>query len=539
MWQLRAAMPRHRVRSLRAWLFAIAIASIVFGLLAGTITKRIVPAEQRGRWASTAGNFAEAESIYWAELQRGNVNVPLVIAFLEAHDRARALQAVVDTVPDKIRRQAKMKPQPALPEPAVESFFARSDLPREAILVARLHRGGATPEVIAELGIEAAKNPPMPWANHVLGREAHHSGLLTEAADRFEREALAYDRRSDLEESLMLRLAAGDRAGVLARLDDPKIAARAPAGLSFQLAMEDRRYGRALRYLLPFAYPRPALGPVLLALVSAGAWFVFCARLGQLAMRPRFRVPLHLAAFALGALSIAPTMFLIVWQELVLHLHPDGTVVRDGAFFILGVGFREELSKLICFLPLVPILRKHGKPLDVVTSGALVGLGFAAVENLQYFTRDDLSSALGRFLTANFLHMSMTALTATAFAKIGQKDEWFHDFTVTFLTVVGLHGVYDFFLANPSVSDMSFLAMAVFVILARDFVLAMHDARLRAGRSQSLLPPFAIGMTLVCGASFVYGSAVVGPGLAAEAMFLGMLGMAVLMLVFVRQLRAL
>jgi RsiW-degrading membrane proteinase PrsW (M82 family) len=525
--------------TLRGWVLAIAIVSIVLGLFAGSVMKRIAPAEARGRWASSAGNFAEAESIYWSELQRGNVTVPLVIAFLEAHDRARTLQSIVDSVPDKIRRQAKMKPQAALPEPMIESFFARTDLPREVTLIARFHRGGATPEVIAELGMEAAKDPPMPWINHVLGREAQRIGLFEEAAERFEREALAFDRRSDLEESLMLRLAAGDRAGVLERLSDPRIAPRAPAGLSFQLAMEDRNYVRALRYLLPFTYPKPVIGPLILALISAAAWFAFCARLGQLVLRPGFRIPLYLTAFALGALSIAPTMFLIVWQDLVLHLKQDGSMFRDAVFYVFGVGFREELSKLICFIPLVPILRKRGNQLDVVTCGALVGLGFAAVENLQYFARDDLSSAFARFLTANFLHMSLTALVATSFAKIGKKDDWFHDFTVTFLKVVALHGVYDFFAANPDVSELNFLSMAVFVILARDFILVIHDARLRAGRSKPLFPPFAIGLTVVSGASFVYGSAVVGPGHAAEAMFLGMLGVGVLMIVFLRQMRAL
>ena len=536
MWSSsRQQMPR----TLRGWVFTIAIVSIVLGLLAERIAKRVVPAEARGRWASAAGNFGEAESIYWDELQRGNVTVPLVIALLEAHDHARALQRVIDTTPDKIQKQLKVKPQPALPDATLDAFFARTDLPREVILVSRLRRGGATPEVIAELGIEAAKSPPMPWANHVLGREAEQSGLLTEAADRFEREALAFERPTDLDESLELRLAAGDRAGVVARLNDPRIASRASAGLPFRLAMEDRQYGRALKYLLPLTYPKPMLGHLVLALISAGAWFTFCARLGQLSLRPSFRIPLYLAAIALGALSIAPTMYLIVWQTHVFHLKEDGSILRDAAYFIFGVGFREELSKLICFMPLVPILRKYGKPIDVVTCGALVGLGFAGVENLQYFARDDLSSALARFLTANFLHMSMTALAATAFAKIGKTEEWFHDFTVTFLTVVVLHGVYDFFGANPLVSDLSFLSMAVFVILARDFVLAMHDARLRAGKSRSLLPPFAIGMTAVCGSSFVYGSAIVGPRAAAEAMFVGLLGMAILMIVFVRQLRAL
>jgi RsiW-degrading membrane proteinase PrsW (M82 family) len=251
------------------------------------------------------------------------------------------------------------------------------------------------------------------------------------------------------------------------------------------------------------------------------------------------RVPLFAAAFALGALSIAPTVFLIVWQELVLHLVQNGSVVRDAIYFVLGVGFREELSKLVLFLPLLPILLKRGQLVEVVACGALVGVGFAAVENLQYFSRDDLGSALGRFLTANFLHMSMTALTATAAYRIAKSPDGFHDFTVTFLTVVGLHGFYDFFLVSPIVGDMSFFAMAVFVVLARDFVLAMHDARLRAGRSKPLLPVFAIGTAVVCGATFIYASIIVGPGTAAEMMYLGLLGVAVLTIVFVRQLQVL
>jgi protease PrsW len=526
-------------RSLRGRVFVIAILSIVIGLLAGRIAKRVLPADKRAELAAEAGNFAEAESIYWQALQQGPVTVPLTIAFIEAHDRARALYSIVEAVPENMRKVAKLKPQAALPEAPIDAFFARTDLPREVTLIAQLHRGGGTPEVIGELEREANKDPPMPWANHALGREAHKEGRIREAADRLEREAMLFDREDDLEESLMMRLYSGDRAGVTSRLNDPRIAARAPARLSFRFAMEQGHYGRALRYLLPYSFPKPPLGPLALAIVSALAWFTFCARLGQLLLRPRFRVPLYLAAFGLGVLSITITHYLIEWQELVLHLRQDGSMVRDAIFFIFGVGFREELSKLVCFIPLLPLLRARGTPLDIVTCGALVGLGFASVENINYFTHGDLSAALARFLTANFLHMTMTALICTSFSKLGKKDDAFFDFTVTFLTVVVAHGVYDFFAVNPIVSEFSFLSMAVFVLLARDFVLIMHDARLRAGRSKSLLPPFAYGMAAVCGASFIYGSALVGPQLAAEAMYVGMLGAVILIVVFVRQLRAL
>ncbi len=526
-------------RTLRGRVILIAILSIVLGLLASRIAKRVLPIDKRAELAAEAGNFSESESIYWQALQQGPVTVPLTMSFIEAHDRARALYRFAEVVPENMRKMAKIKPQPAMPDDVIDAFFARPELPREVVLIAKLHRGGATPEVLTELEREADKEPPMPWANHALGREAHKDGRFKVAADRLEREAMAFEREDDLEESLMLRLAAGDRAGVVARLNDPRIAARAPARLSFRFAMEQRQYGRAFRYLLPYSFPRPPLGPLALALVSAIAWFSFCARLGQLRLRPRLRVPLYLAAFGLGMLSIPITHYLIEWQELVLHLRQDGTVVRDAIFFILGVGFREELSKLICFIPLLPLLRAKGTSLDIVTCGALVGLGFASVENINYFTHGDLSAALARFLTANFLHMTMTALIATSFAKLGKKDDGFFEFTVTFMTVVVAHGVYDFFAVNPVVSEFSFLSMAVFILLARDFVLIMHDARLRAGRSKPLLPPFAYGMSAVCGASFVYGSALVGPQLAAEAMYLGLLGTVILVVVFVRQLRAL
>src|SRR5207248_731759 len=163
--------------------------------------------------------------------------------------------------------------------------------------------------------------------------------------------------------------------------------------------------------------------PLVLALVAAVAWFVFCARLGRAGERLAFRLPLYLFALVLGVASIVPTTFLIAVEEAVLHLVPNGTPGRDLVFYVLGVGFREELSKLLLFAPLVLVLRMRGTPLDVLVCGALVGLGFALVENLQYFARGDLSTAMARFLTANFLHMAMTAITAHALDDLVRAKE--------------------------------------------------------------------------------------------------------------------
>ncbi len=533
-------------RALRRWVVAIVVVSIALGLVATRIVHALAAPDTRARWLTTAGKHAAAEAVYWSEIQRGRLEVPLVVAFLEAHEHAAATQLFKDPEEEALppapgtKAPKGPRPEPALPEEVVDAFLARPDLPREIALIGRFVRSGRGAEggaIRRELYAEAAKDPPLPWSNHVLAREAWMTGRNVDAADHFEREARAFGRGEDAGTALSIRLDLGDLTGVGTRLADPRLAPLVPAHVQFRYGVMRRDFVRVARYLLPFSFPRPSPGPLLLAVIAASAWFAFCARFGQLSARARLRVPLFLAAFALGVLSIAPTMFLIVWQDVVLHLTPNGTILRDAAFYILGVGFREELSKLLLFLPLLPFLRRYGTPIDVVACGALVGLGFAAAENLEYFSRDDLASALGRFLTANFLHMSMTAIIATAFERLGRKEDAFYDFTVAFLTVITLHGVYDFFLASPAVGpDFGFLSMAVFVVLARNFIITMHEARIRMGRSKPLLPVFAIGMATVTGSSFVYASALVGPAIAAQVMFLGLLGVAILVIVFVKQL---
>ena len=530
-------------RTLRGWIVLLAIAAIGLGLLASRVARKAAPAGTRARWAEMAGRPSEAEAIWWGELQRGPVTVPTVVAFLAQHRMAVAMAAFHEPPPDAPPRPSTKRPKvdvgKPIPEADVEAFFARGDLPREVTLVYTLHARGDDPATLKAVRDAADQRPPLPWMNHALAEHAARNDRPLEAATYYEREAAAFGRADDLAYALALRDAAGDRDGVIARLADPTLGPLAPPSLQLRIAIERRDWARALRWVPRASFPPPHAGPLALAAIAALGWGAFCVRLGQLRRAPAARGALYLAAFALGCLSIAPTMFLIEWQEVVLRLTPNGNPVRDLAFYVLGVGFREELSKVLLFLPLLPILLRREQQIEVVACGALVGLGFAAVENLQYFSHGDLTAAIGRYLTANFLHMSMTALTTNAVYHLLRKPDGFHAFTVTFLTVVTLHGVYDFFLASRVLGDLSYFAMTVFVFLARDFVVAMHDARLRAGRSQPLLPAFAIGTTVVSGATFVYASVVVGPVAAADAMFVGLLGVAILAVMFVRQLRVL
>jgi RsiW-degrading membrane proteinase PrsW (M82 family) len=213
--------------------------------------------------------------------------------------------------------------------------------------------------------------------------------------------------------------------------------------------------------------------------------------------------------------------------------------VRNALYFVFGVGLREEVSKLFFFLPLLPILRRKGTRLDVLVCGAVVGLGFAAEENLGYLHSGDLSTAMARFLTANFLHISMTAILAEAIGEWMEKTEGSLEFSQTLLLVAFLHGAYDFCLSSPAFGEMGgFLAMAAFLLLARKFLDAVSWARAKErARDASLVETFAVAVAVVGGASFVYASALVGPGAAARAISSGLLGLGLILIVFVQELR--
>jgi RsiW-degrading membrane proteinase PrsW (M82 family) len=310
--------------------------------------------------------------------------------------------------------------------------------------------------------------------------------------------------------------------------------------MRFRYAVERRQWGAAASLCWRAAWETHfSIGTIGLALISGLAWLVFCLRLARAQERALFRIPLAVAACVLGGLSIVPTDALIAIQESVLHLTPNGEPARDALFYLFGVGFREELSKLLLFAPLVPFLRwGRATRLDVLVAGALVGLGFASVENLQYFARGDLGNAMARFLTANFLHMAMTGLTAAAFWEAAQEpDKYMYEASKTFLTVVAIHGGYDFFLSAPG--GLSYLSMVVFFILTQKFTTQADAVRGRVGRGPSLLDVFVIGMVTIAGTSFVYASAMVGPRLAAATILQGMVGLAIIAFFFVQELRRL
>ncbi|CAN5379360.1 hypothetical protein BH09MYX1_BH09MYX1_18870 [soil metagenome] len=400
-------------------------------------------------------------------------------------------------------------------------------------MIARFARGDESAR--RELEASANAEPPLPWANRMLTRDAHLHEDDRAAAKLYLREGLAFPSRiGDVDTAITLLIEQEEWDAVDEHLRDARIADALQPDTNYEIAVHRRDWKGAVRTLPQTWLPRFAGAGPWLSAIAALAWGFFCTRLGRVGDRPWFRLPLYLVAFVLGVASIGPTLFLISVEEASLHLVETGDLVRDLLYFVFGVGLREEASKLLLFALLLPVLRKWGDKLDVLACGAMVGLGFAAEENLGYLASGDLGTGLGRFLTANFLHMAMTGLLASALDDLLRDSERYAaEFFRKSLLVVAIHGVYDCAISHADVGG-GYISMIVFFILTKMFVDAVDAARKKADRGFTPVHAFIVALAVVTGASFAHAIDVVGIRTAPLVMLPGLIGEAITIAVFVR-----
>jgi RsiW-degrading membrane proteinase PrsW (M82 family) len=523
----------------------LVVVTFAIGLGALRAVQRTLPDEDRAGALARTGKFALAEQLY-VRLLRERPSLTTAIPLIENHQRA--------TVMRRLRGPSgRGAPGPALGEDATHGDDAvmtdealdellDKTLPAEVSLVTRFWRAvdkGTVPSGLHDAVLEGAtKEPPLPWYNHALAREAFHQHDLDEAAKRFEREGLAFpERHEDLDRALLIWMEADAWDHVRDRMQDARVSSGAAPMTKYQFAVHERDWRSAAKWLGYGWRPRFTAPSLVMTAVAALAWGFFCARLGKLGERPLRRSVFYLLAFVLGVLSVVPTVCLIAVEEAKLRLVATGDATRDILFYVFGVGLREEASKLLLFTPLLFVVRKWGDKLDVLVCGAMVGLGFAAEENLGYLAGGDLHTGLGRFLTANFLHMAMTAILASALDDfVADREKHAADFSRTTVMVVAMHGGYDFLLSHEEYGG-SYFAMAVFFVLVRMFLTAVEHARRKADRGISITQAFVVALAIVTGTSAVYAVAAVGPVHGAMVMTEGLLGVAILIYAFVRTLR--
>jgi protease PrsW len=534
-------MPPMRGVSVRDWLYARDGAPRLVGpgLMAFAVTTLIAlvalhllgtprTEEDAARALLKTERAADAEALYARILER-EPTVPHVLTLSHAHAMAKHAKLAFREEP----KPDQAEPPDAMSNAALEAIVAA--LPFDVALVARFELL-RDEDARGALEVAAMREPPMPWANHVLAYAALAEGDELAAASMFWREGSAFpERGADMNAALQSWMAVSAWDEAHERIQQIP-AEQVSVHVRYELAIHDGDWRSAARVMPGLWRDRLSLRFLWLAAIAALAWGFFAARLGNMGDRARFRAPLYFASFVLGVLSVVPTVLLIAVEEAKLHLVESGSTARDLLYFVFGVGLREEASKLLLFLPLVPILRKWGDKLDVLVCGAMVGLGFAAEENLGYLADENLHTGLGRFLTANFLHMAMTGILASAtYDFIADREKHADELTKATLLVVGLHGAYDFLIAHHELGG-GYAAMGVFVLLTKRFLDTVDVARKSVDRVVTPMHAFVLALAVVTGASLAHAIHSVGFKQGPLVMAEGMVGEAVIVIVFARVL---
>ena len=160
---------------------------------------------------------------------------------------------------------------------------------------------------------------------------------------------------------------------------------------------------------------------------------------------------LRLAAFLWGAIIAIPFAFFIE-QDIQNLLGPNTSDIVRNMFDGLNAGVTEETVKGLGLLLLFFILRDE---FDNVTDGivyaALIGAGFAFVENFRYFasnSRDTLVFLIvGRVILGWLGHSTFTACFGAALGYVRHTRVRWKQILIPllgYLVAVGLHSFYDF-----------------------------------------------------------------------------------------------
>ncbi len=229
---------------------------------------------------------------------------------------------------------------------------------------------------------------------------------------------------------------------------------------------------------------------------------------------------------------------MLVWyQELAWGLVASNQLGDGLRFFILGVGLREELCKLLLFMPLLPWLLRRRDELTVLLSAACVGLGFAVEENIGYFAGSLGTATIGRFLTANFLHMS---LTGVAGLWLYRGFRWPRDCgpqaVAVFGVVVFAHGLYDAFGVVEYLDEYAIVGWIIFLLLAYQFFHELREMWQPGNDVVSLTGTFVFGLSALMGATFAYVAYGHGFSFAVNAFAAPSLQMALFAYVYLREM---
>ncbi len=350
----------------------------------------------------------------------------------------------------------------------------------------------------------ATSSPLLPLVNELLAHISLARAEPGEALGAFIREGAWPDAETARESALRLAVELKNKAVLEDLKSRPGWIDEAPPWLQSRVGALTGDFLLQWRGIVGHQLSHARWGLLLLALFSASLWYTIFT---QRSPKDTLRWTRPMLPVMAGVCSVWPTLMILAYQEYELGMTPDAPFPKDLWYYLAGVGLREELSKLALFGFFVPWLVWRRDAGLALLTGAFVGLGFAMEENIQYFTSGG-AVAWTRFVSANFMHTSMTAIAGHAlYEMIRTRFGHAEKFVMTFLAVVAAHGFYDYaIVTNHEMAELMGISIFSVIILAalaqHFFDLLNQTTRVNAG----VISPgaiFLIGSALLIAIMFV------------------------------------
>ncbi|WOO42904.1 PrsW family glutamic-type intramembrane protease [Rubellicoccus peritrichatus] len=385
----------------------------------------------------------------------------------------------------------------------------------------------------------AEKRPLIPDANYALALFWMSVDRVRMAAEAFEEEGTLASAEEARQRAVYAYLDIEDFAALDRLYETPEyheLLSGIMPSVRFDQAIKDRDWPRIIRWLVPSQYAGVAWPIYLVVLIVGAAWFTFLLHTIRAWWDWKLLL-LCVIAVLLGAMSTWATILTIVWQHDFLGFERGEDVIGGLLYYIAGVGLREELLKLLFFLPLVPFLVRRKNRLEMLIVAGCVGLGFAIEENISYFHMTDAMSGPGRFLTANFLHVSMTGLIGLAFCQlVMDRGRSIDNFATVFGLIVFAHGLYNALISIPQFGELSFFGMVIYALLCLQMFRVLNYYRGTAAVTLSLTCVFTAGLSVVLATVLGYQISQLGLQPGFTMMMGSIIGLGVIIIMFFLQI---
>ena len=334
-----------------------------------------------------------------------------------------------------------------------------------------------------------------------------------------------------------------DLQSFLEMLEDPEWVSYADDRILRDYYLEKGSYHKMFYHLIISRYSYYTAEAIVVCILAGLGWILFLVHLGHgwfWSRKEQLMIPV---AFILGYFSTHFCLGIVVIQDHLINFDGNNATkdtVFNLAYCVLGIGLREEVCKMLFFMPLLPFLMRVKENYKILVYCSLVGLGFAVEENIGYWMRDGAGSqaVMSRFLTANFIHMFLTGYICyyltIAFKKKGKAWD---DFTHALIKMIVIHGVYNFFYIDPKMvrEGFYFFSLMIAIYMSMQYIRLLLYSAPPSHTYLSLTRVFTVVLCLTIGIALLSMSMEIGVKESVKVIFAGLMTNAIFAYMFYRE----